>query len=486
MPKLLIRDMEEEYVYEIFDDEVSIGRGAANAVQVGDSHASKHHAVLRRIRSHWKLIDLESSNGTKVNGQFRNQHWLSDGDSVSIGSSVLEYDSDGAPQGPPEVAAARAAAPKAVAAKPVGVKPKPAGVKPAVPVSAVPAAVEAPAVTEEPQVSPVAPASPTRARGGAPARRARTRDRYEPEYDEDGARVRREPAKNNSMWIGVGLGVGAIVFTWLIFTIFDNSMSHNREVLYKGRLMADRGDHKAAIAHAERYGRPGDLDYDKLQTGMQAWKLRVEAAEQLRRNNDAQEYWNRQIYRKSYSERRNKDGSIGNKTQPVDALGDDEIVPRIRQFLFENWDTQIVRTFLGSEHSVFPYYRDLLRQYADESYTAGKAWGEIQDDVLKFTTRRDWGRAVMRMKRHGQVGRLTMLPEAWKKLQAMVDNEVASVESRASSELVEELERVKQLVNDNERDTATQQVRILVDRFNGIPRLSQQIRDLREELQLKQ
>ena len=37
-----------------------------------------------------------------------------------------------------------------------------------------------------------------------------------------------------------------------------------------------------------------------------------------------------------------------------------------------------------------------------------------------------------------------------------------------------------------ENDTATQQVRILVDRFNGIPSLSEQIRELRDRLQLKE
>ncbi len=98
MPKLLISDASEEYVYEIFDDEVTIGRGAANSVQVADTHASKHHGVFRRIRDHWKFIDLESSNGTRINGAFLNQAWLFDGDEISrldtlewekIGSSPL-------------------------------------------------------------------------------------------------------------------------------------------------------------------------------------------------------------------------------------------------------------------------------------------------------------------------------------------------------------------------------------------------------------
>src|SRR5688572_32103727 len=82
MAKLYISEGGKEAVYELFDDspEVTVGRGASNAVQIADGHASKVHLVLRRVRGRWKLVDLESKNGTRVNGAYKNAHWLSQND----------------------------------------------------------------------------------------------------------------------------------------------------------------------------------------------------------------------------------------------------------------------------------------------------------------------------------------------------------------------------------------------------------------------
>ena len=47
MPKLYIDEDGQTSVYEILETEVTIGRGAANAVQLRDPRASKHHALIR-------------------------------------------------------------------------------------------------------------------------------------------------------------------------------------------------------------------------------------------------------------------------------------------------------------------------------------------------------------------------------------------------------------------------------------------------------
>src|SRR5207244_9211471 len=90
--KLMIQEGGQQSLFELFDDEVSIGRGAANQVQVADNHSSKHHAVIRRLHGRPKLVDLESKNGTRVNGEFRNQRWLEHGDVITIGALTITYD----------------------------------------------------------------------------------------------------------------------------------------------------------------------------------------------------------------------------------------------------------------------------------------------------------------------------------------------------------------------------------------------------------
>ena len=92
MPKLVIEEGGQQSVFELFEDEATIGRGAANAIQVADARASKQHAVVRRVAGRVKLVDLESKNGTRVNGEFRNQRWLESGDVISIGDLQLTFD----------------------------------------------------------------------------------------------------------------------------------------------------------------------------------------------------------------------------------------------------------------------------------------------------------------------------------------------------------------------------------------------------------
>ena len=50
MPTLYIDESGKTWVYEILDDEVTLGRGAANAVQLRDDRANKQHAAIRRVQ----------------------------------------------------------------------------------------------------------------------------------------------------------------------------------------------------------------------------------------------------------------------------------------------------------------------------------------------------------------------------------------------------------------------------------------------------
>lgn len=47
----------------------TLGRGAANDLVIDDPHVSAHHAALQFERGQWWLRDLESSNGTLLNGE---------------------------------------------------------------------------------------------------------------------------------------------------------------------------------------------------------------------------------------------------------------------------------------------------------------------------------------------------------------------------------------------------------------------------------
>jgi hypothetical protein len=73
---------------------LTIGRLPACDVSLNDANASRQHAELVRREDGWWLIDLDSTNGTLVNGSLVKERRLVRGDLIQIGSSRLEYASE--------------------------------------------------------------------------------------------------------------------------------------------------------------------------------------------------------------------------------------------------------------------------------------------------------------------------------------------------------------------------------------------------------
>lgn len=90
--------MKRGAVEEIFDlrtSVVSMGRSSENTILVEDKQSSRKHCQVEKTEDgDWKLVDLESRNGTKVNGAVVNQHLLKDGDRIEIGDVALIFEAD--------------------------------------------------------------------------------------------------------------------------------------------------------------------------------------------------------------------------------------------------------------------------------------------------------------------------------------------------------------------------------------------------------
>lgn len=95
MPNLRIRDGGREYTHQIEGDAATVGRGDTNDIDLEDAKASKEHFRVERRGPRWKLVDLESKNGTKVNGAFKNKAWLGHGDLVQIGTAEMRFGLEG-------------------------------------------------------------------------------------------------------------------------------------------------------------------------------------------------------------------------------------------------------------------------------------------------------------------------------------------------------------------------------------------------------
>ena len=74
-------------------DRLTIGRDQSNDIVLQDDlGVSRRHAVLERLAAGWSVSDLESTNGTVVNGEPLNQpRPLYSGDQIAVGETRLVY-----------------------------------------------------------------------------------------------------------------------------------------------------------------------------------------------------------------------------------------------------------------------------------------------------------------------------------------------------------------------------------------------------------
>jgi pSer/pThr/pTyr-binding forkhead associated (FHA) protein len=70
---------------------ITIGRREDNDVVIDDPAVSGHHAKIDSLGNRFVMIDLQSKNGSFVNEQLINSHWLKDGDVINIGDHSLVF-----------------------------------------------------------------------------------------------------------------------------------------------------------------------------------------------------------------------------------------------------------------------------------------------------------------------------------------------------------------------------------------------------------
>lgn len=84
--------------YDLRDQPAALGREQSNSIRLHDHEVSRRHAEVRRTGPDgFDIRDLQSANGTYVNGQLVDRATLQNGDRIQLGQTVLLFDS-----GPPK------------------------------------------------------------------------------------------------------------------------------------------------------------------------------------------------------------------------------------------------------------------------------------------------------------------------------------------------------------------------------------------------
>ena len=94
MPRLTLRVLDGADRGRTFlnlEPPVTIGREEGNTIQLNDERVSRYHAKIQTDHENVVLTDLESTNGTKVNGEDVQLRNLRFGDVVQVGRTVMVF-----------------------------------------------------------------------------------------------------------------------------------------------------------------------------------------------------------------------------------------------------------------------------------------------------------------------------------------------------------------------------------------------------------
>lgn len=93
MSNLILRNIKgEEDIYPVNKIPFKIGRDRNNDVVLGSKIVSREHAQIVRVKEGFTIVDLDSHNGTFINGTRIKEAILRDGDEILIGAVLILYE----------------------------------------------------------------------------------------------------------------------------------------------------------------------------------------------------------------------------------------------------------------------------------------------------------------------------------------------------------------------------------------------------------
>ncbi|MEM9445603.1 MAG: FHA domain-containing protein [Verrucomicrobiota bacterium] len=102
MPRLIVESPDfAGQAYELTDPKMTIGRVPDNIVHIPDPSISSHHGELRLEGGDYKIVDFNSTNGTRVNDERISESILRNNDIVMFGNVILRYESENVLSAPP-------------------------------------------------------------------------------------------------------------------------------------------------------------------------------------------------------------------------------------------------------------------------------------------------------------------------------------------------------------------------------------------------
>ena len=91
MPQLVVHLSDRKTIIALDAGPIGIGRGESNAITAVDTDLSRNHCVIEQINGRWRIRDLSSRNGTRLNQSSVSEAELKPGDIIECGRQRIEY-----------------------------------------------------------------------------------------------------------------------------------------------------------------------------------------------------------------------------------------------------------------------------------------------------------------------------------------------------------------------------------------------------------
>ncbi len=88
---LVVDGVDKGRIHEALETPVTLGREEGNAIRLNDERVSRFHAKIQEDHGQIVLTDLDSTNGTLVNGEPVQLRLLREGDHLVLGRSKLMF-----------------------------------------------------------------------------------------------------------------------------------------------------------------------------------------------------------------------------------------------------------------------------------------------------------------------------------------------------------------------------------------------------------
>ena len=203
-------------IFEIVQDEITIGRDITNRVVVNDPELSRKHCRLTLQSGAYIIEDLGSTNGTFVDGQrLIGPHMLRPGETILLGEKVsLEYEVLGFDPNATLVSGSSPQAQSASSRDTYRVEPQDYNYQPASPAQ--------PGYYQQPYQQPPQPAyqQPAQApiySGNVPPGPS---EQYAPPNEAYDAGIEEEAPKRSRAWLYVGCGALLVIMCCLVAGVF--------------------------------------------------------------------------------------------------------------------------------------------------------------------------------------------------------------------------------------------------------------------------